>query len=95
MEYEDKLNQAFEISTKMNYRDYCRSLQACLISSYGEYPEYCDNCCFKECCIMHESPDTMLEDVLGGWYGLALREQPSEKAKKYDLIVDIINQKLK
>ena len=93
--YDARLKKLGETESKMTLVDYCRCMTACLNSQYGEYDEYCDDCLFKDCCVMNEAPDAMIEELTGYEWAAYKESQKvqDEKVAKYDKIAAIIREK--
>lgn len=92
----DNFTKCQKVADKLTLKQYCNALYHCLTSQWGEYEEYCEGCPFERCCIMSESPDTMVFEILGAYEYLP--DLPSDikeamdKSLKYDKIARIVKE---
>ena len=96
-EVKDRFKACHRLARKLNAKQFCQAMYCCLSSQYSEYEEFCEGCPFIDCCIMNESPDTMLNDIFGRYEYLPEEvdnRETIEKSKKYDKIKELLKGEL-
>lgn len=96
-EHIERCKACHKLARELNAKQFCQAMYCCLSSQYGEYEEFCEDCPFVDCCIMNESPDTMIDDVFGRYEYLPDEvdaKEAIEKSKKYDKIKELLKGEL-